>query len=98
VAKKSRVFDLVARPFLDIAGQGRYLIPNTDVRLTFHKSATTFCLREHIVTAAAPAASRESHNIVFESAKLSLKKISVIPSILSAHMKPLHVEIWLATQ
>jgi hypothetical protein len=94
-SKKSAVFDIVGRPFIDICGQSRYLIPNTDVRLTFHKSPTTFCLREHIapLTAAqatagtAAAVSRGSYNIHIESARLSLKKIQVIPSILTAHLK-----------
>jgi hypothetical protein len=107
LAKRSAVFEMVARPFLDIVGQPKYIIPNTDVRLTFHKSSTTFCLREHILpgtpavaanaaagtaaVAAVPAkASRGSYNIAFEMAKISLKKVTVIPSILSAHLKLLH--------
>ena len=85
LAKESSVFDLVARPFLDICAQTRYLIPNTDVRFQFHKSPTTFCIREHGTNAA--VASLAPYNIAFESAKLSIKKISVIPSILSAHLK-----------
>ena len=109
LAARSTVFELVARPFLDIVGQAKYIIPNTDVRLTFHKSATTFCLREHIIPAvvavaanananppvvavAAVAAqpSRGTYNISFEMAKISVKKVTVIPSILSAHLKLLN--------
>ena len=96
VAKQSKVFDVVARPFIDICGQSRYLIPNTDVRLTFHKSPANFCLREHTTAAVAAAEGRAavvavptrgSYNIHIESARLSLKKIQVIPSILTAHLK-----------
>jgi ribonucleoside-diphosphate reductase beta chain len=85
VAEKSGVFDLVARPFLDICGTNHYMIPNTDVRIKFHKSSPAFCLQEVKVVAA--TAARASYNIVIESAKLTVQKVAMIPSILATHLK-----------
>jgi hypothetical protein len=84
LAKHSGTFDMIGRPFLDICGLTKYIIPNTDLRLTFSKASTAFCLREK--KSAATVASR-SYNIEFLQARLCVKKVTMIPSILASHMK-----------
>lgn len=42
---KSRVFELMGRPHLNLLNQTRFLPPMTDVKLEFHRSSDAYCIQ-----------------------------------------------------
>jgi hypothetical protein len=76
-------FDMVGRPHLDFFAQTRYLLPAIDVRLQLHRSPEKFYL---LCDAAGVA---NEYRFVITQAKLLVKKCTILPQILSAHLRHL---------
>ena len=78
----SAEFELIGRPHGELFNQSRYLVPGMDVRISLHRSDSTFCLERypHTNTSVKPI-------LLIKEAILYVQKVSLLPSLQAKHLQ-----------
>jgi hypothetical protein len=82
VTKDGLEFDLIGKPCVDICSQNRFIIPGVDMRISFHRATNDdFYMHSEATNPAM------KYKCTILEARLLIKKHTVLPVILSQHLK-----------
>jgi len=77
VIHDSNEFEMIGKPFVDICAQTKYILPGNDIRFTFTRSSPEFYMHGNKV----------KFYCQIMDARLLVRKHTLLPSILTTHLK-----------